>query len=145
VSSAASSFPRRRESRVIRVSAGALLVLLCASFSAFAQFDEALPDPTVPLDYIAFDSAGTNSAESQFALGQGLRGLFTSYQLDSVLIRAGDRIAVINGERVREGDRIGNATVATIESGRVMLNVDGELEALELYDNSIKTLVRGDE
>ena len=109
------------------------------------QDDQLLVDPTVPLS-IVFGSSGATTDAGE---GRGILDLFgnafTSYELSSVLIRAGDRIAVINEERVRVGDKVGAAVVASIEADHVTLNVDGEMQTLELYENSIKTLVKGDE
>lgn len=111
------------------------------------QDDQLVNDPTVPLNIAFSDSdAGANSDDrslidmlSDFA---GLGGAFVSYELNSVLIRAEDRIAVINGERVRVGDKVGSATVASIEADQVVLNVDGEMQTLRRYKNSIKTPVK---
>ncbi len=120
-----------------------LLLPLLAAHVAFSATmdDELLVDPTAPLD-LTSDSV---QEEEEGILSADLFGIFTRYELSSVLIRAEDRIAVINETRVRVGDTIGAATIASIEADRVTLNVDGETEILELYENSIKTLVKGDE
>jgi hypothetical protein len=104
--------------------------------------DELRVDPTAPLDFVA---AANSESEESGILGIDLFGVFTSYELSSILIRAEDRIAVINETRVRVGDTVGSAIVASIEPDHVTLNVDGEIETLELYGNSIKTLVHGDD
>lgn len=128
---------------VLRVA----VALMCASTLANAvqaattQDDELLVDPTVPLSLTYAPEAGEE--------GGGLFGFLntvtTSYTLNSVLIRPGDRFAVINGERVRIGDSVGAARVTQIESDHVVLNVNGRIDRLELYGASIKTLVKGDE
>jgi hypothetical protein len=107
------------------------------------QDDELLVDPTMPLS-LAFGASEATSTDSEGGFF-GLFSAFTSYELTSILIRAEDRIAVINEERVRVGDKIGSAVVASIETDHVTLNIDGEIESLELYENSIKTPVKGDE
>lgn len=107
-----------------------------------AMDDELLVDPTAPLNMsVSADiEAGGNGI-----LDLDIFGAFTSYELSSVLIRAEDRIAVINDTRVRVGDTVGSATVASIEADHVTLNIDGEIETLQLYGNSIKTPVHGDD
>lgn len=128
-----------------------LLSMLAADYALGAtQDDELLVDPTMPLNVqVAGDSSDENSGfdiEGGVSAAGGLfSGLFNSFELSSVLIRGDNRIAVINEQRVHEGDSIGNATVTSIEADRVTLNVDGETEILELYENSIKTLVKGDD
>ena len=105
-----------------------------------AANDELLVDPTTPLNFVI--PTGGNDEPGALAM---LGSMFTSYELSSVLIRAEDRIAVINGERVRIGDSIGAARVTAIEADHVTLNVNGKIETLQRYENSIKTLVKGDE
>lgn len=129
----------------------ALLTALMAGIALGApQDDELVVDPTVPLE-VAFspgDAASISNAVdsgSIFDIFGGIGEAFTSYELSSVLIRAQDRIAVINEERVRVGDKVGSAVVASIEADHVTLNVDGEIETVKLYENSIKTRVKGDE
>jgi hypothetical protein len=126
------------------------LVAVVAASSAIGatQDDELAVDPTVPLS-VAFsdsDAATISNADADGSIFDIFTlDAFTTYELSSVLIRAEDRIAVINNERVRVGDKIGSAVVATIEADHVTLRVDGETQLLELYENSIKTLVKGDE
>lgn len=123
------------------------LLLLSAHLASTAwsasMDDELLIDPTQPLGMIF--RSGERDSGGEDGLGLGLFDLFTSYELNSVLIRSEDRIAVINDKRVRVGDQVGTAVVASIESDHVTLNVDGEVRTLELYANSIKTRVKGDE
>jgi hypothetical protein len=120
-------------------------VISTSSALAASRDDELLVDPTVPLS-IAFSASDAGSNDDSDGSGLfGLFGAFTSYELNSILIRAEDRIAVINEERVRVGDKIGSAVVVAIEADHVSLNVDGEIETLPLYENSIKTPVKGNE
>lgn len=134
-------------SRFANYQRSLILPMLLLSYYAYSatQEDELLVDPTMPLDVqLAGDTSGGFDIETGISDAGGLfTGLFNSYELGSVLIRGDDRIAVINEQRVREGDNIGNATVISIETDSVTLNVDGEIEKLELYENSIKTLVKG--
>jgi hypothetical protein len=117
--------------------------LACGAYGATTN-DELLVDPTVPLGLAIAVSDGDDE-DSGGGSPFDLLGIFTSYELSSILIRAEDRLAVINDERVRVGDSIGSARVASIEADRVTLNVNGKIETLERYGNSIKTRVKGDE
>lgn len=119
-----------------------LMALVAGSAIAAETNDELLVDPTVPLSISMAITTQTDSANSGLL---DLLGTFSSYELSSVLVRGEDRIAVINGQRVRVGDSVGAARVTAIEPGRATLNVNGKIETVELYGTSIKTLVKGDE
>jgi hypothetical protein len=114
------------------------------------QDDQLSVDPTIPLGMVfsAADAESVANADDEgsiFDLFGGISGAFTTYELSFVLVRAEDRIAVINEERVRVGDKVGSAVVASIDVDQVTLNVDGEPLTLKVYENSIKTPVKGDE
>ena len=120
-------------SSVIRnTRAAPVVVLLCAGLASGVRGatpdDELLVDPTVPLG-LTFRGNVDDSAAGEEGLF-GLFGAITSYELSSVLIRSGDRIAVINAQRVRVGDKVDSAVVASIEPDDVTLNVGGEILTL---------------
>lgn len=113
-------------------------MLTVAALPAGAAEDvESLRDPTRPLNFMPGE-------ESTGTLIEGLENVFSSFRLNSVLIRDQDRIAVINDQRVRVGDQVGRATVTGIDNTRVVLDVDGEARVLELYGAPVKTLVAGE-
>lgn len=118
-----------------------LLALLVVTYARAAALPEAelLVDPTAPL--APAKASGTDGG----LFPAGLFDRFGSYKLSSILIREGDRVAVINARRLRVGESIDNARVTAIEPRRVTLNVDGEPHTLELYANSIKTLVKSED
>jgi hypothetical protein len=122
----------------------ALSVAVAAHNARAAEIDEELVDPTRPLVLPVVQGADDDDEGGGFGFGL-FDEVFTTYELSSVLIRGDVRIAVINGERVRVGEKVGSARVTAIESDSVRLNVDGNIQTLELYKNSIKTLVKGDE
>ncbi len=129
-----------------------VLILVCMAGSVLGatQDDQLRVDPTMPLGMVfsAGDAESIANADddgSIFDIFGGIGGAFTSYELSSVLVRAEDRIAVINEERVRVGDKVGSAVVASIDVEQVTLDVDGEIVTLKLYENSIKTPAKGDE
>lgn len=70
----------------------------------------ALQDPTRPTDAAAWFGNKTSGAQAEWSL-------------QSILTGSDRRIAVINGTRVREGDRIGTARVVQIEDSRVLLKI----------------------
>jgi MSHA biogenesis protein MshK len=104
-------------------AAVASFVLLVAAAGGHAQ---ALVDPTRPPNVVASDAAAV-PAENQ---------------LQSVLISQGRRVAVINGETVSLGGRIGDATVVRISATEVTLKRGDELEVLGMFGGVEKKSVR---
>ena len=100
------------------------LLLLAASAGAQAQ---GFIDPTRP-----FSAAAADHPEAA-----------PSTQLQSVLIAAGRRVAVVNGQVVRLGGQIGDATVVKIEPTAITLRRGGEIEILRMYAGIEKNPVRG--
>lgn len=98
----------------------ALLVLLLLGVGgvAFAQRG-ALVDPTRP------PMAAVESADAEPAKPSGP-------QLQSVLISPSRRVAVISGSTVVQGGKYGNATVAEISEGSVLLRYADRRETLHL-------------
>lgn len=85
-----------------------------------------LRDPTKP----AYYSAGDNSFIQQLKQG---------YKLSSVIVGASRRTAVINGERVKEGERVGDALVRGIDQSSVRLEVQGAQFRIALSENNFKS------
>jgi hypothetical protein len=131
-----SSLGKFRKFLIVVILLG-LLVLVYVQAATLQ--DELLVDPTAPLIPVA----GADNTDSGINLNDLLTA-FIGYELSSILIRENDRVAVINSQRVRVGERVGNARVTAIEPGSVTLNVDGELQTLQLYQKSIKTRVKGE-
>lgn len=132
--------------RNTRVAIGTVLLSAAVSSGSYSATmdDELTIDPTRPLSGYLDESATVDGSDESGGLFE-LFGAFNSYELSSVLIRSGDRIAVINNEQVRVGDEIGAAVVASIESDHVTLNIDGDITTVPLFEGSIKTLVKGEE
>lgn len=84
----------------------------------------ALQDPTRPTDPVHYFGQGDRNAGG--------------WSLQSILSSSQRRIAIINGTRVREGDRIGNAEVISIQASHVLLNTGKQTLTLRLLPESIK-------
>ena len=108
----------------MRKSSLAAFVLLAAAAGSHAQ---ALVDPTRPPNAIASVDSSSEPAGTQ---------------LQSVLISQGRRIAVINGEAVSLGGRVGDATVVRISATEVTLKRGDELEVLGMFGGVEKKSVR---
>jgi MSHA biogenesis protein MshK len=96
-----------------------LLTLMSILFSGLANANENLRDPTRPLGH---------SGNTHASVEQPLR-------LQSVLVSESRKIAVINGQQVRERDLIknsGNTQVLSIDSGGVVVQKGTKRWRLEL-------------
>ena len=93
--------------------AGLLLSATCAGAAPFA-------DPTRPPASEAAPAAGSASGEG-------------APRLESVLIAPDRRIAVINGQAVRVGERIGEARVLRITETEVALREGKSTQILRLF------------
>lgn len=104
--------------------------LLCAAGAAMAQRG-ALVDPTRP----PMPASGSGASESAAPAGP---------RLQSVLISPTRRVAVISGSTVVQGGRYGNATVASISEGAVLLRYADRKETLHLIPGVAKRERHGD-
>lgn len=97
-------------------------LLLCATEMALA---ETLPDPTRPAIDLGAGAGGQASAVAPVeAAPQGLQSIIISPQY---------RAAIINGETVRLGGKVGNSTLVEVrESSVVLQNAQGR-RVMELF------------
>jgi MSHA biogenesis protein MshK len=98
------------------------LLLLASALGAHAQ---ALQDPTRPTDPALYFGGHRTEGTS-------------AWTLQSILSSADIRIAVINDTCVREGDRIGDARVISIQPSHVVLNTGNRTMTLKLGNKKIK-------
>ncbi|MBB3168765.1 hypothetical protein FHS30_001949 [Simiduia aestuariiviva] len=96
---------------------GRYVCALCIGFSSLEGWAQppSLSDPTRPLNYRA-------TATAQ----QG-------YQLSSIFLSEQRARAIINGQLVGVGDRVGAAKVARIEAGQVVLQTPDGVKSLRLH------------
>ena len=90
-------------------------LLLGVVFGFFVTPAQALDDPTRPSGFQAPVQASKPEA---------------SFSLDSIMIGAGKRLAVINGQMVREGQSLEQARVVRVTPDRVVLSVNGQPRVL---------------
>jgi len=105
---------------VKRIFSVLTLVWLGSACNAFA-----LSDPTRPTDPSLYFGNNDNGSEGEWSL-------------QSILYASDRRVAVINGTRVREGDRIGSARVVHIQDSQVVLNAGGRKLTLHLLPTTMK-------
>lgn len=102
---------------------GILMLAACLSGSVLAgqvASQDGLRDPTRPP--VSLGAVNSNATAATAAP-----------VLQSVLISPGRKVAVINGETVQVGDRLGDARVTKITEGEVVLVRDGQSQTLKLF------------
>lgn len=107
-------------------------LIRCALVLAFGDASgapvEALVDPTRPPSARTDQPVGEESGHSRV--------------LQSILIAPGRTFAVIDGETVRVGTRVGEARVVKIDETGVILSKNGKVETLKLFPFAEKIGVR---
>lgn len=91
-----------------------------------------LPDPTRPADYVPEPVVTRQAPEYSM-----------NWTVSAIRISADESTAIVNGRLVREGERIGEATIVAISPGAVMLEYRREEIEINLVPDNVK-IVRGD-
>lgn len=86
---------------------------------------EVLVDPTRPPSFAAGEAGSEKSVQARV--------------VQSVLIAPGRTIAVVNGETLRVGSRVGGTKVVKIDQTGVTLSNSGKLEVLRLFPDAQKS------
>lgn len=107
-----------------------MLVILAILQAGTARAQE-LQDPTKPARYRAAPAA----QQQEQATGE--------LQLESIIYSAERRRAVINGQSLSEGDRIGEALLQRIDRYSVVVRLDGENRVLQL-NSAVRKILRKD-
>lgn len=112
----------REKQRLTRPGIALLTACVMGVVAADGALAQALHDPTRPPAQF-FDPA--SAAEN---------GLSPNSGLQTIMISGKRRAAMINGELVKAGDKVGEAIVERIADGEVVLRQsDGRREVLKLY------------
>lgn len=101
------------------------LVLLMPLSAAFA---EGFSDPTRPPASLGIVEPGTKTSKESGPI------------LQSVLISKGRKVAVINGQTVRLGDKFGKARLVSISETEVVLKSGKDVQTLKLFPDVEKRL-----
>jgi MSHA biogenesis protein MshK len=109
-------------------STHAALLLVATLGVSSAPAAQSMGDPTRPPNV----TAGTDNAESEPA----------AYQLQSVLIAPGRKVAIVNGETVHIGEKVGDAVVRNISESGVVLQYPDRSETLKLTGDIKRRPVR---
>ena len=107
-------------------SAGALLLWMCVPHAVFA---ENFSDPTRPPTVLGAIPDGNAATPVSGPV------------LQSVLISAGRKVAIISGKTVKLGDEFGEARVVKITESEVVLRNGKELQTLKLFPDVEKRLI----
>ena len=115
--------------------AAALLLALGASSAGQAALAQALADPMQP------PKAASQPAADPGKAAPAVQGGAAAPRLQSVLISPNRRLAVIDGNTVPLGGRVGDATLVSITESEAVLVKDNTRETLRLFPGVQKTPV----
>lgn len=107
--------PMKKAGRIKRLVLGLSLVLSAMTAQAGT---ENLPDPTRPPNTLTVGDAEPAPSGPE---------------LQSILVASNRRVAVINGQTVQVGDKVGDAKVFKISETEVVLKNDKEVRVLKLF------------
>lgn len=100
-----------------------MLVCLAGVVSVAGASAQALPDPTRPPASLAHAQGESDGAAATSAVPA----------LQSVIVGPNRKIAVINGQAVKLGDKYGEARVVKIDEAEVVLKNGDVLQTLKLF------------
>jgi MSHA biogenesis protein MshK len=111
--------PLRSRGSVMPALASGVLSML--AMAALAAGDAMLPDPTRPPDsMIGLSATGAPLAPAE-------------PRLQSVMIGAGGRSAIIDGRQYKVGDKVGDARLVRISESEVVLTNSGGRQTMRLF------------
>jgi MSHA biogenesis protein MshK len=87
---------------------------------------EKLPDPTLP-------AGAATPATPAVPVGFNQEGLSNTPQLQSILVSPERRLAIIDGQTLRVGERFGDSVLVKINESEVVLNNGKVLQILRLF------------
>ena len=116
-----------------------LTLVVCAVFQPLLVKSDLLRDPTRPPDHILHprgnvttdpDSNNTSSIDERL-------------HLTSIFASSERNTAIINGQRVSRGDKVGRAKVLEIKANTVRVQRDGSTFTIHLFPKIPKTVAEG--
>ena len=110
---------------------GPLLLFAVLSACPAAHAQGALADPTRPPSYVAAEPTGDSAQPTS--------------RLQSILISATRKLAVIDGMTVPLGGKVDDATLVAIDETEVKLKRGEVIETLKLYPNIERQSVEADD
>lgn len=101
------------------------MMFACCTGGAFARD---LPDPTRPPDLAAKGVPAIGGSGSSAGIDAS-----EPFRLQSVIVSPGRKVAVINGQIVEPGDKVGDAVVVEITESEVVLRSGKDLQTVKLF------------
>ena len=123
--------------RLVNLIILSLMVCIAGLSSATTE----LVDPTRPATFVDVVEKSTeqNSSEQTGEEKQVSSESKPDFRLNAIKIGRLSRLAIINGESVSPGQKIGSATLVKINSDSVVIDVNGRGITISLLPDSIKT------
>lgn len=115
-------------------------LLLCSVAQAEVIDGEDLRDPTRPVD--AMFPPGSGGSDVLSGLVSGAAGLLSrAYTVSFIRAGGSEPVAMVNEQLVKTGDMIGSAEVVAIDAHSVSLRVNGEIQRVSSFAETVKSRV----
>jgi len=129
---------RARSSFGLRMAAFGLVFLVATASMGFLVFYGGIPlssNFNSVSDLVKFKELVSFKASSQEVAGEPVRAeqTFNDFTLTGIIASGGEKTAIVNGQLVDIGDRIGGAEVIAIRKSTVLLSFQGEELVVTLY------------
>ena len=124
-----------------KLLANLIIMSLIVVMAGLSNATTSLVDPTRPAHLI--DAVDEVVNEKRIDQKEGIEKQAESepipdYRLNAIKIGRSSRMAIINGETVSPGQNIGSAKLVKINSGSVVIDVNGKAITVSLLPDSIK-------
>lgn len=93
-------------------------------------------DPTVPLNFQT-KTAGVNPNEVTLSGGINLQAIFIK--------KDGLKYALINNLLIKEGEKVGNSEIVTINEDSIIISESDQYKTMYLFDTTVKKPLDGEE
>lgn len=116
-----------------------LTLVVSASFQPLLVKADLLKDPTRPPDHILHPRGHVTTSPD----GNDTPSTEEQLHLTSIIASPESITAIINGQRVSRGDKVGTARVLEVEANSVRVRRDGSTFTIHLFPKIPKTVAEG--
>ncbi len=131
----------------MKLLANVIIMSLMVTIAGLSKATNSLIDPTRPATFV--DAVGgaasvEDGKQTTKVKDQIKSAAIPDYRLNAIKISRSSSMAIINGETVSQGQKIGSAKLVKINSNSVVMNVDGKVITVSLLPDSIKKVLSKD-
>jgi|GEM_PF-3184990 len=125
----------------MRSLANLIIFSMMLTFAGLSKATTGFVDPTRPANYVdPVETPSVQDTKEKKSEGMSVKAVqIPDYKLNAIKISHSFRIAIINGQTVSPGQKIGTGRLVRINSYSVVINVNCKEINISLLPDSIKT------